>query len=207
MGLLVDTLLDEAALDPDKTREYLELIARENARLSLLIENFLTFSRIERNKYSFQFAPVNVEDLVDATVKAAGQRFSEPGCQLQVEVTPDLPEIRADEGALITALVNLLDNAYKYTLSDKHIMLRAFAQNGDVCFEVRDNGIGIPPREIKRIFQKFYQADRRLSRSGGGCGLGLSIVHFLVEAHGGNIRVASEPGKGSTFTVALEVMS
>jgi signal transduction histidine kinase len=207
MGLLVDTLLDEAALDPDKTREYLELIARENARLSLLIENFLTFSRIERNKYSFQFAPVNVEDLVDATVKAAGQRFSEPGCQLQVEVTPDLPEIRADEGALITALVNLLDNAYKYTLSDKHITLRAFAQNGDVCFEVRDNGIGIPQREIQRIFQKFYQADRRLSRSGGGCGLGLSIVHFLVEAHGGNVRVASEPGKGSTFTVALEVMS
>jgi signal transduction histidine kinase len=207
MGLLVDTLLDDAALDQEKTREYLELIARENARLSLLIENFLTFSRIERNKYSFQFLPVNVEDLVDATVKAAGQRFSEPGCQLQIEVTPDLPEIRADEGALITALVNLLDNAYKYTLGDKHITLRAFAQNGDICFEVRDNGIGIPARETKRIFQKFYQADRRLSRSGGGCGLGLSIVHFLVEAHGGDVRVSSEPGKGSTFTVALEVMS
>ncbi len=207
MSLLVDTLLDDAVLDPQKTREYLELIARENARLSLLIENFLTFSRIERNKYSFQFALVNVEDLVEATVKAAGQRFSEPGCQLQVEIMPDLPEIRADEGALVTALVNLLDNAYKYTLGEKHITLRAFAENGDVYFQVHDNGIGIPAREIKRIFQKFYQADRRLSRSGGGCGLGLSIVHFLVEAHGGNVRVSSELGKGSTFTVALEVIT
>jgi two-component system, OmpR family, phosphate regulon sensor histidine kinase PhoR len=122
---------------------------------------------------------------------------------LTVEVTPDLPAIHADESALVTALVNLLDNAYKYTPEEKRIALRAFAANGGVCFEVRDNGIGIAPREMKKIFLKFYQADRRLARSGGGCGLGLSIVRFLVEAHGGSVRVASEPGKGSTFTVAL----
>ncbi len=203
MRLLVDTLLDDPVLDPRKTREYLELIARENVRLSQLIANFLAFSRMERNKYAFEFTSVRVEDVVRAAVAAAGERFEEPDCKLLVEVAPHLPEIRADEGALVTALVNLLDNAYKYTPGEKRIALRAFRENGSVCFEVNDNGVGIAPRDIKKIFHRFYQADRRLSRNGGGCGLGLAIVRFLVEAHGGTVRVSSQPGKGSTFTVAL----
>ena len=207
MRLLVDTLLDDSAPDAQKTREYLELISRENTRLSLLIANFLAFSRMERNKYSFEFAPVRAQDVIQAAVEAAGERFHQPGCELQVEVTPNLPEVRADQGALVAALVNLLDNAHKYTLDEKHITLRAFAENGRVCFEVRDNGIGIPAREIKKIFHKFYQADQRLSRTSEGCGLGLSIVHFLVEAHDGSVQVSSEPGKGSTFTVALEALA
>jgi signal transduction histidine kinase len=207
MRLLVDTLLDDSVLDHQKTREYLALIASENARLSLLIENFLAFSRMERNKYSLQFAPVAVEDVVEEAVKASGQRFDAPGCQLHVEIMPGLPAIRADQGALAAALVNLLDNAYKYTPDKKRISLRAFRAGHSVYFEVCDNGIGIPARETKKIFQKFYQADLRLSRTGGGCGLGLSIVSFLVEAHGGTVRVSSEPGKGSTFTVALEILA
>jgi len=205
MRLLVDTLLDEPVFDPGRTREYLELISRENARLSQLIANFLAFSRMERNKYAFEFASVRVEEVVGAAVEAAGERFSDPGCSLKVEVAPGLPEIRADQGALVTALVNLLDNAYKYTPGEKRIALRAYA-DGDarVCLEVGDNGIGIAARDMKRIFRKFYQADRRLARTGGGCGLGLTIVRFLVEAHGGSVLVESEPGKGSTFTVALK---
>jgi len=205
MQLLVDTLLEDPVFDLQKTREYLELIARENSRLSLLIANFLAFSRIERNRYTFEFAPASVEEVVQAAIEAAGERFREPGCELIVEITPDLPEIRADLSALVTALLNLLDNAYKYTPGAKRITLRAFAAEGSVCFEIRDNGIGIAPREIKKIFLKFYQADRRLARTGGGCGLGLSIVRFLVEAHGGSVRVSSEPGKGSTFTIGLGV--
>lgn len=207
MRLLVDTLLDDSVLDHQKTREYLALIASENARLSLLIENFLAFSRMERNKYSLEFAPVVVEDVVQEAVKASGQRFCAPGCQLHVEVVPALPDIRADRGAMVTALVNLLDNAYKYTPGEKQISLRAFMAGHCVCFEVCDNGIGIPAQEIKKIFHEFYQADWRLSRTGGGCGLGLSIVYFLIEAHGGSVRVSSEPGKGSTFTVALEAVA
>lgn len=203
MQLLVDTLLEDPVFDPQKTREYLELIARENSRLSLLIANFLAFSRIERNRYTFEFAPARVEEVVEAAIEAAGERFREPGCELSVEIADGLPEIRADLGALVTALLNLLDNAYKYTPGPKRIALRAFAAAGSVCFEIRDNGIGIAPREIKKIFLKFYQADRRLARTGGGCGLGLSIVRFLVEAHGGSVRVSSEPGKGSTFTIGL----
>lgn len=203
MRLLVDTLLDDAVLDPKKTREYLELVARENMRLSQLISNFLAFSRMERNKYVFEFSPARAEEIAHAAEHAVAERFLQPGCAFEVKIEPNLPEFRADESALVTALVNLLDNAYKYTPPEKHIELRAFGQNSHVCFEVQDNGIGIASRDSKKIFRKFYQADSRLSRTGGGCGLGLAIVRFVVEAHGGNVSVSSELGKGSTFRVAL----
>lgn len=205
--LLVDTLLEDLVFDPKKTREYLELIARENLRLSQLIGNFLAFSRMERQKYAFVFAPKKAEDLAQSAIAAAGGRFQEPGCELTVDIASNLPEIQADEGALVTALVNLLDNAYKYTPDPKQITLRAYRNGENVCFDVRDNGMGIAPRDLKKIFRKFYQADTRLARTGGGCGLGLSIVRFLVEAHGGRVSVASDPGKGSTFTVALRAAS
>ncbi len=109
----------------------------------------------------------------------------------------------ADEDALVTVLLNLLDNAYKYTPAEKRIGLRAFSDNGGVVFAVEDNGIGIAPREQKRIFRRFYQVDRRLAREAGGCGLGLSIVEFILRAHGGTVQVKSQPGKGSTFSVVL----
>jgi signal transduction histidine kinase len=207
MRLLIDTLLDDAVLDPGKTREYLVLVAQENARLSGLISNFLTFSRMERNKYNFEFTSVRVDDVVQAAVQGAGERFQHSGCELSVEVAPALPEIRVDQNALVIALVNLLDNAYKYTPPEKLIRLRAYADAGGVAFEVRDNGVGIAPGEQQRIFRKFYQVDQRLSRSGGGCGLGLAIVRFLVESQGGTVRVTSEQGKGSTFLVTLRAIS
>jgi len=96
-----------------------------------------------------------------------------------------------------------LDNAYKYTDGEKRITLRASAQNGQLCFAVRDNGIGLTPGETKKIFRRFYQVDQRLSRNSSGCGLGLSIVEFIMNAHGGSVRVESEPGKGSTFTLSI----
>jgi len=205
MRVLVDTLLEEGSLDLVKTREYLELIARENARLSRLIENFLTFSRMERNKYSLELAETNATEIVAGAVEAAGERFHPPDCLLDVKVEPGLPRLRADAGALVTVLLNLLDNAYKYSPGEKRIAVRAYAVNKHLCFEVEDHGIGLSPRESKKIFRKFYQADQRLSRATGGCGLGLSIVEFIVKAHGGSISVKSKLGSGSTFKVEIPV--
>jgi signal transduction histidine kinase len=125
------------------------------------------------------------------------------GCQLEVSVSSGLPAVRADEDALVTVLLNLLDNAYKYTPSEKRIALRAYDTDNGVVFAVEDNGVGIAPREQKRIFRRFYQVDRRLAREAGGCGLGLSIVELIVKAHGGTIQVKSQPGKGSVFSVIL----
>jgi len=203
MRALVDTLLDTERFDEKTTREYLKLLATENARLSRLIDNFLTFSRLERNKFTFEFIPIRPEQIVEGAVAALGERAQLPSCVLESHIAKNLPPIRGDADALITALLNLLDNAWKYTGDEKHIILRTDAHNGCVYFAVKDNGIGLTPRDSKRVFRRFYQADRGLSRSAGGCGLGLSIVQSIVEAHHGSVRVESEPGHGSTFTIEI----
>jgi signal transduction histidine kinase len=202
MRVLVDSLLEDQSLNPTKTRDYLQLIAGENLRLSRLIENFLTFSRIERNRQSFEFSQTRPANVIQSAVQAARERF-QPDCDLKVEISPELPPVYADEDALVTVLLNLLDNAYKYTPSDKRIVVQAYPENGQVVFAVQDNGIGIAPRDQKRIFRRFFQVDRRLARETGGVGLGLSIVEFIVRAHGGAVLVKSQSGAGSTFAVRL----
>ncbi len=211
MRLLVDSLLEDTRLDPVKTREYLQLISGENLRLTRLIENFLTFSRIERNRQRFDFVPVNPGSVIHSAAHVMRERLQGPACHFEIEAPPDLPLLQADEDALIAVLLNLIDNAYKYTPSGKevikHISVRAHHSADEVVFEVEDNGIGIAPRDQKRIFRRFYQVDQRLARETGGCGLGLSIVEFIVRAHGGTVRVKSRPGAGSTFIVRLPCAS
>jgi signal transduction histidine kinase len=203
MRMLVDTLLEGRYRDQDRVREYLQLVGRENQRLSRLIDNFLAFSRMERNKHAFQFTEVEVGEIVAAAVEAVQDRFAAPCCQLEVDVAPDLPAVFGDRDALTTVLLNLLDNAHKYTRDDKHVRIRAYTQDSQAVIEVRDNGIGIPRRAQRRIFDRFYQVDQSLTRKAGGCGLGLSIVQFIVTAHGGSIAVASDVASGTTFTVRL----
>jgi signal transduction histidine kinase len=203
MRLLVDSLLEETEPDPGKTREYLELVAGENVRLTRLIGNFLTFSRMERNRQRFDFAETRPSDVIQPALTAMRERLQSPGCNLDVDISPDLPALHADADALTTVLLNLLDNACKYTPDEKRISLRAYGANGHVVFAVKDNGIGITPRDQRRIFRRFYQVDRRLARETGGCGLGLSIVEFIVRAHGGTVDVESQPSAGSTFSVRL----
>jgi signal transduction histidine kinase len=198
MQLLVDSLLETEPLDPVRTREYLQLVARENTRLNRLIENFLTFSRMENARGKFEFARARPEDVVHSALESVAGRFP-----VQVEIEPGLPALHADVDALVTVLLNLLDNAFKYTGDDKHIELRAYTTHDRLCFEVRDNGIGIAPRDQKRVFRRFFQVDRALSRQTGGVGLGLSIVEFIVKAHGGTVSVFSQAGIGSRFTVSL----
>jgi signal transduction histidine kinase len=207
MRLLVDSLLEESAPDPVKTREYLQLIAGENHRLTRLIENFLTFSRIERNRQRFDFAPLQPSGVIQAAASLMRERLQPPACLFEIEAEPDLPLLRADEDALVTVLLNLIDNAYKYTPATqgttRKISVRAHHAAGEVVFEVADNGIGIAPRDQKRIFRRFYRVDQRLARETQGCGLGLSIVDFIVRAHGGKVSVRSRPGAGSTFIVRI----
>jgi signal transduction histidine kinase len=205
MRVLVETLLDSKQFDEQRTREYLELIAQENQRLSRLIQKFLTFSRMERNRHSFHFSLLPPRQVVEGAIASMRGRFDAPGCQLDAQIDDNLPPVMADPDALAAALLNLVENAYKYSEENKHIVLRARADNSNVTFSVTDNGIGIPRGERRRIFQPFYRVDERLSRKGSGCGLGLSIVRFIATAHRGNVSVESEPGCGSTFRISLPI--
>ena len=199
MRLLVDSLLDDRSLDEAKTRDYLQLIASENLRLSHVIENFLAFSRIERNGLQLEFATVTPPQIVASVVQATRERFRSARMRFRIETEPDLPAVRGDDHALVMALLNLLDNAYKYTSGDKEICLRTYREDSSIVFAVEDNGIGIAPREQKRIFRRFYRVDQPVSDHHGGSGLGLAIVEFVARSHGGAVTVDSTPGVGSTF--------
>lgn len=201
--LFVETLLNSERLEEKTVREYLELIARENFRLGRLIDNFLTFSRIERNKYTFEFKTVPAASLAETAASAVRERFAAPECKFDVCIASDLPPVHADADAMVTALLNLLDNAYKYSGETKQISLNASAANGSVTFAVKDNGIGLSAADARRVFHRFYQVNEHLSRSSGGAGLGLSIVEFIVSAHQGTVGVQSELDRGSTFTISI----
>ena len=205
MRLLVDALLDDERLDETKTRDYLRLMAGENERLTRLIENFLTFSRLERKRQQFMFKPTRPGDVARQALTSMPESLRGSGGP-RVEIDADLPLVTADADALVTVLLNLLDNAYKYTPADRQIALRVARDRDSVVFAVQDNGVGIAPREHKRIFRRFYRVDQRLAGTGGS-GLGLSIVQGIVRAHGGRIQVQSAPGKGSTFAIHLPYLA
>jgi len=207
MRVLVDTLREGRYRDQQQVQEYLDLMARESARLSRLIDNFLTFSRMERNKYALEMAEASAAAVVADAAEAVRAKYAQRGCQLETDVPADLPNVLADHDALVTVLVNLLDNACKYSADDRRVRLRAYRQGEHLCWAVSDQGIGMTRRVQRRIFERFYQADQRLTRPAEGCGLGLSIVKFIVQAHHGRITVQSRPGQGSTFTVQLPLGS
>jgi len=203
MRVLVDTLLEGSYRDQQQVTEYLQLVSKENERLTGLIDNFLTFSRMERNKQTFEMVETSPAAIARDAAEAVKTKFGKGQCKFEVNIREDLPDVLADRDAMVTVLVNLLDNAYKYSYDNRQIELRAFSKDGSVCFCVSDKGMGMSRRAARKIFDRFYQADRSLSRGAEGCGLGLSIAKFIVDAHKGTISIDSKPGEGSTFTVRL----
>jgi signal transduction histidine kinase len=201
--VLVDTLLQDKVLRLDRVREYLDLIARENLRLSQLIENFLSFSRIERTKFKIERQPINVSELIREAVTTFSRQVDITDGELTVDIAPGNPPYRGDAWALNRVLLNLLDNAYKFSDPPRHIHVSMGVEHQSLVITVSDNGIGIREADLGKIFDQFYQADQKLSRSNEGCGLGLSIVRHIVNLHDGTVDVASKPGEGSTFTVRL----
>lgn len=203
MRLLVDALLEDATLDETKTREYLQLIASENQRLSRVIENFLTFARIERNRLQLALGTVTPAQIVESVLEAMRERFPSAPTHILVDTEPGLPTLRADGHALVMALLNLLDNAYKYTAGDRAIRLRTYRDADAIVFAVQDNGVGIPADEQAHIFRRFYRVDAKPADHVGGSGLGLAIVDFIARSHGGRVTVESTPGVGSTFRLSV----
>ena len=205
MRMLVDTLREGRYRGESQLQEYLDMVASENLRLSRLIDNFLTLSRLERNEHAITLQPTSARDVMEDAAHAMRAKLDVPGCNFTFDLPESLPDILADHDALAMVLVNLLDNAVKYTGDEKRIDLRARDASGRVFISIQDNGIGLSKSERKNVFRRFYQVDQKLSRSRGGCGLGLALVQHIVEAHGGRVDVNSQLGRGTTFTVSVPI--
>jgi len=200
LGVLAETLVDED--DPEVVRRLAKHIMSEAERAGRLIEDLLDLSRIEAGG-------VLVETSVDiaSVVNTAADRVAAPAAQRDVKVLvtgPDMSTVvLGDERQLVSAVVNLLDNAVKYSEPGSVVTLEAGIDRRWVVVRVCDQGIGIPARDLERIFERFYRVDRARSRETGGTGLGLSIVRHVATNHGGTVSVYSREGEGSTFTLRL----
>ena len=192
--------------DEATRQEYYRVITHESERLSRLIENVLDFSRIEGGRRTYDLVPVPVEPLVRDTVESFAWVLAQQGFKVDVAIEPGLPEVPMDADAVSQALANLLDNAIKYSEARKVITVEAGLRNGGLALTVGDEGIGIPPEEQERIFDKFYRVGRSETQGRRGSGVGLALVRHVAEAHGGRVSVESRPGAGSRFTLWLPPM-
>lgn len=195
--------LERSKDDPVTTEKCLRQISNESDRLMRLIERLLDWGRMEAGRRLYVLKAESTADVLRDAVEAFGaDRYAD--LDFKTDIHEPLPQIMVDRAALGDALANLLSNARKYGGTPPNVAFSAFkGENGDVCIQVRDNGQGIPLGEHRRIFEKFYRIDDRLSRTREGSGLGLAIVRHIVTAHGGRVTVESEEGAGSTFTVSL----
>jgi two-component system phosphate regulon sensor histidine kinase PhoR len=201
--LFVETL--ERSRDDETTRERcIGALREETERLTSRIERLLDWGRMEAGRKLYELREEKLAGILDDAVAAFSPLRATRDLDFAVELEDDLPTVLVDRHAMVDAIVNLLSNAHKYGGTPPVVRLRAFARGkNQVCIEVQDNGDGIPRPEQRRIFDKFYRIDDRLSRKREGSGLGLAIVKHIVRAHGARIVVESAKGAGSTFRIVL----
>ncbi|MBN2495408.1 MAG: HAMP domain-containing histidine kinase [Deltaproteobacteria bacterium] len=195
-------LMGHVASDPDVVQESLQTIVRETEWLETMIDRLLTWRASARDRAVPKMSTGPVRDAVKEALDHFGRMIAPGEIDLSVELE-SANRVLHDKQGVRTIVLNLLINAYKYTHAQKKIRLGLRDRNGGVEIAVEDNGIGIPAREVGRIFDPFYRIDSRLRGKSPGAGLGLAIVHHLVRAHAGEIRVDSLEGRGSCFTIFL----
>ncbi|HET9787622.1 MAG TPA: HAMP domain-containing sensor histidine kinase, partial [Pyrinomonadaceae bacterium] len=187
----------------EKKNEYYSIIRKESERLTALINNILDFSRIEAGRKEYDFRDTDIAELVRNTLDSYRFQIEQQGFALEEKIDAGIPTVRVDREAIARALVNLVNNALKYSDNEKFLGVRLYRDNAVLKLEVSDRGIGIERNEQARIFEKFYRTCDPLVHNTKGSGLGLSLVQHITQAHGGEVEVESTPGRGSKFTMKL----
>jgi two-component system, OmpR family, sensor histidine kinase SenX3 len=202
LELLAETLVAEE--DPAVARPLVERLAKEAERLGRIVDDLLDLSLIEtQDAVNTEVLPVDA--LVDEAVDRLRPSAMVAGIGLQVHHGSDGAGVECDRRQVVSAIVNLLDNAVKYSESGSVVTVETDRDGDDVAIVVSDHGIGVPSRDLERIFERFYRVDQARSRDTGGTGLGLAIVRHVAQVHGGDVTVDSIEGEGSTFRLMLPV--
>lgn len=191
-------------LKPDRQKKYLTTIYNEAGRLTALINDFLDVQRMEAGKQSYENEELELLPIIKKVIDL--QKVQTDKHEVRLEFIGGSDKIIGDKEKLEQAFTNLIHNAIKYSPEGGEVKIAVYEKNGMVNLEIKDEGLGIPPESIDKVFEKFYRVDNTDRRSIGGTGLGLAIVKEIVQVHHGDIRIESEYGKGSTFIVSLPVL-
>jgi two-component system sensor histidine kinase VicK len=191
--------------DPALTEKYLRVIDNEADRMTRMVKDLLLLSRFDYKKLTLDYAKVNLIKLINDCVEHLRQEAIKKGLTIEADSSPDLPFIEGDPFRLEQVLVNIIGNAVKYTPSGGYVKVITRALENDVMIKVIDNGIGIPKKDLPRVFDRFHRVDKARSRDLGGSGLGLSIAKEIVDAHGGKIDISSVVNKGTEVRIILPI--
>ena len=199
----VETLKTSAKDDPVALVRFLDIIDKQAQRLENLVNDLLILSSIEFKEVKMNFMAEPLNKIISTVLALQKKTIEDKGHQVLVDVPEDLPKVLVDRQRMEQVFLNLLDNAVKFTPKGGQISIRAYLDKPYVRIEVKDNGVGIPPEHLSRVFERFYRVDKARSREAGGTGLGLAIVRQIVSAHQGKIEVESALELGSTFRIFL----
>jgi len=204
----VETLRDDSGHDPEAEKRFLDIIAKQADRLGAIIEDLLSLSRIEQaeEKESLELTASSIKDVVLSAVQNCASLADDKGMKIEIRCVDDR-EVMLNPPLMEQAIVNLLDNAVKYSAPGSPIEIEISRQGDEITVSVLDKGCGIPKVDLPHIFERFYRVDKSRSRNLGGTGLGLSIVKHIIQLHKGRVSVTSTLGEGSTFCIALPLLN
>ncbi|MGI9115508.1 MAG: hypothetical protein DLM52_12400 [Chthoniobacterales bacterium] len=201
----LEMLLDDGNLSREEADHIFTTMKRHSDRLNRVVEDLLTLARLEANEARLQLGPLDLIAFLQHVARDWNKRLAHKSLRLNLQVQENLPPVSADEFRLEQVMHNLLDNAVNYSPERGQIIISASARGEQIVLAVADEGPGIAPADLPRIFERFYRADKARSRALGSTGLGLSIVKHIAELHGGEVRAESELDKGTTIEVQLPI--
>lgn len=200
----IETLIEEEFKDKESSLKFLKIVRDETNRLTQLINDLLDLSMIEAKQVELRFEPVNIPELIENVIVSLSPIAKKKEIAIKKTFPPNTPLITGDPNRLRQVMTNLIDNAIKYSPPKSPINIKISHNEFDLRVAIEDKGVGIPPKELERIFERFYRVEKDRLYSGGR-GLGLAIAQHIIEAHGGTISVKSRIGKGSSFTFTLPI--